>query len=370
MTGIYIHVPFCERKCLYCDFYSRPCDEFTRQKYVDKTVENILLYKDRKISADTVYFGGGTPSLLNGSQFEQILSALETAFNLVNPEITVEANPDSADFSWLEDIKSLGINRISFGVQSADNKELELLGRLHNFETAEKTIENAVKAGFENISADIMTGLPYQDMEKLQYSLEKFVSLPLTHISAYMLKVEEGTPFAKIGVLDKLPDEDTICEMYLETVKFLEKNGFMQYEISNFARNNKYSRHNMKYWQSEEYLGFGPSAHSFFDGKRYFCPDNLEKYIQNEIQPEIVSEESVDKLEEYVMLGLRLTKGIDLSRVKILSDENYAGKLTKKAKVLEKYGLCKINNKNIHLTPEGFLVSNEIIGEFLDLRYN
>ena len=365
MIGIYIHIPFCERKCPYCDFYSLPCSSDTRELYANKLVENIQRYKGSNIKADTIYFGGGTPSLLTSQQIKKIITAIYESFEIINPEITIEANPSSANAQWLTDIHSLGINRISFGIQSADDKELAFLGRLHNFSTAQQTLENAVNAGFNNISADIMIGLPFKTPEKIEKNLEKFVKLPVNHISAYMLKIEKGTPFYKMGIKNNLPDDDTTADIYLQTVDFLQNHGFMQYEISNFAKDEKISRHNTKYWKCSEYLGFGTSAHSFFGGKRFFCPNNLEKFLASEIQPEITEDNSPDKTEEYIMLGLRLVEGINTDNI---CEKNFADKIMSKAEFFQQYKLCVVDGKNIHLTPEGFLVSNEIIEEFLRLR--
>ena len=366
MTGIYIHIPFCRRKCPYCDFYSAPADDETIQRYVEAVCRNISYYGGQGIEADTIYFGGGTPSLLSVGQLDSIISACDRNFNLVFPEITLEANPSSVDYRKLAGYRRAGVNRISFGVQSAVDSELEFLGRLHNFEQAEYAVENAVEAGFDNISCDLMIGLAGQTMKSLAYSVNKLLVLPLYHISAYMLKIEKGTAFDCEKVKKQIADEDLVCDMYLETAEMLEKKGFEHYEVSNFAKNRAYSRHNLKYWRGEEYLGFGAGAHSFFAGKRYCCPKDTKSYIAEDKQQETLLEVNPDKLEEYIMLGLRLKWGIELQRVSVLGGRDFAKSLLSKALLYSENDLCIIENGRVSLTAKGFLVSNDIISEFLD----
>lgn len=366
MTGIYIHVPFCIRKCPYCDFYSVKLEDTLLESYVEALLRNIDAYKGRNVCADTVYFGGGTPSLLSCEQIEKIISACEECFLLSSPEITIEANPCTVDFEKLCGYRKAGVTRISFGVQSADNSQLEFLRRLHNFETAEKAVENAKKAGFENISCDIMLGLSGQTLESLVLSLDKLSQMPINHISAYMLKIEKGTRFDCDEIKKSVANEDLMCDMYLKTVEYLSEKGFEQYEISNFARNENYSRHNLKYWQCENYIGFGPASHSFFDNERYCCPRDIKSFCEQKIQTKVVLETSPDKLEEYVMLNLRLKWGISLDEVEVLADKAYAMRMQKKAELYEKNGLCVVNDRIIHLTPTGFLLSNDLIVELLD----
>ena len=366
MIGIYIHVPFCKRKCPYCDFYSVSEDRELIKSYVSAVCRNAKAFAGRRISADTVYFGGGTPSLLTAEQIEKILSVIDESFTLCSPEITMEANPCTVDFQKLSDYRNAGVNRISFGVQSADDKELEFLGRLHDFALAEQAVENAVKAGFDNISCDLMLGLAGQSMKSLERSLSKLAEMPINHISAYMLKIEEETPFYKQEIINAVADEDLLCDMYLRTVEFLEEKGFIQYEISNFAKDKLYSKHNLKYWHGEEYIGIGPAAHSFFENERYCCPRNLNKFIKSDLQDKEALETSPDKLEEYIMLNLRLTTGINLHTVEEMAGKDFADRLEKKAIFFEKNKLCVISGKRIFLTPKGFLVSNDLIEEFID----
>ncbi len=249
-------------------------------------------------------------------------------------------------------------------MQSAVESELETLGRLHSFETAKKAVENAKKAGFENISCDIMLGTPGQTLSTLETSINSLLSLDIQHISAYMLKIEQGTAFDCDKIRNSCADDELSAQMYLKTVEMLVNAGFEQYEISNFARNGKRSRHNMKYWKGESYLGFGPSAHSFFDNVRYFCPGDTKAFITQKTQPRIVQEENPDKLEEYIMLALRLSDGIGFEKLTALGGNVNA--VVQAARTFEKAGLCSISQDKLHLTPQGFLVSNGIISQLID----
>lgn len=347
--GLYIHIPFCIRKCPYCDFYSVTKTDLA-DDYTAAVVRNI---KARSISADTVYFGGGTPSLLTAKQIAAMLSAVSDI--APNAEITMECNPNSVDEKYLSEIFAAGVNRISFGVQSLSDKELSALGRLHDSETAVKAVNAAYKAGFRNISADLMLATAYQTLETLSETIEKLVTLPLNHVSAYMLKIEEGTPYGKSDTIQTLiPDEDETADMYLEAVRKLEENGFAQYEISNFAQKGFESRHNLKYWRCEEYFGIGPSAHSYIDRVRKACPPSVEDFIGSELQHESVTENNGGDNDEKIMLRLRLTQeGIPLS---VLAQEKLST-----VEQLKKHGLLKQSGERIMLTPNGCLVSNEII---------
>lgn len=365
MIGIYIHVPFCLRKCPYCDFYSVCADKDLIDKYVKSVIRNIENYKDCNLHSDTVYFGGGTPSLLTAQQIEKIIITIDKSVTLSNPEITMECNPSSADNEKLRDYKSAGVNRLSFGVQSADNDQLETLGRLHSFEMAAKSVENGVSAGFDNISCDIMIGLPNQTMSSFENSVERISDLPISHISAYMLKIEEGTPFDNESTKKCVADEDLQCEMYLSAVDMFEKKGFKQYEISNFSKKGKESRHNLKYWRGDEYIGIGPAAHSFYNGKRFECPKNVTSFVNQPLQTKIITEYSPNKLEEYVMLGLRLKSGISLKKLTELANDDFIKNVSRKVKIFALNGLCNFNGDIVNLTPNGFLVSNEIIYQLL-----
>lgn len=345
-VGLYIHVPFCKRKCAYCDFFSAALPSRT-DDYVRAVIRNI---KATGRKYDTVYFGGGTPSLLEARQISDILSAAEISDGA---EISMECNPDSADFGYLCDVRSAGVNRVSFGVQSLDNGELAALERLHDADKAVRAVRAADKAGFENISADVMLVTPMQTAESLNRTLDMLLKLPLAHISAYLLKVESGTPLSlNEPLLEKVPDEDSAADMYLMTTEKLSSAGFEQYEISNFAKDGFECRHNLKYWRCEEYLGIGPSAHSFLEGERFCCPADTEKFIAAPLQERVLLSKGGDA-EERAMLALRLTKeGLRLADFP---------EAEKRAEPLLKSGLVKIENGAVRLTPEGCLVSNEII---------
>lgn len=356
MIGIYIHIPFCAKKCPYCDFFSGSYTADLEKKFVRAVVRDIENFPTCE-TADTVYFGGGTPSLVKPESLAEIIKALSEKFTLVSPEITIEVNPSTVTAKKLEQYRSMGINRLSLGVQSANDNELDLLGRLHDFKKARQAVLTAKSCGFDNISCDIMTGLPGQTEESLLNSIDKITSLPVTHLSSYILKIEKGTAFDNDEFVRTLPDDDHSAALYLFMVKELEKRGFSQYEISNFSKPGFESRHNLKYWHCEEYAGFGASAHSYFGGRRSFIPADLDKYLQNAPVP-IITDENPGQAEEQIMLGLRLTEGINVDRFPDVKD-----KLLKKTDLFERAGLMKRDGSRISLTPEGFLVSNSIIAE-------
>lgn len=365
MTGVYIHVPFCLRKCPYCDFYSGVYSSRTAGEYVEAVVRNIQALSDKKIECDTIYFGGGTPSLLSAAQLEAIISACANAFTLVSPEITVECNPSSVDDEKLCGYRSAGADRLSFGVQSSDNKNLSWLGRLHDFPQAQKAVESGVKAGFENISCDIMLGLAGQTHDSLEADIKRFVQLPIQHISAYMLKIEQGTAFDCDEIRSACADEDTLCELYLQTVSQLAEHGFEQYEISNFAKKGFESRHNLKYWHDEEYIGIGPAAHSYFGCERYCCPPDTADFIASPVQKKVITDPSPDRLDEYIMLGLRLTEGISLDEVVRRGGDHLISNIKRCSALWQKHGLCSLDGEKLTLTPQGFLLSNELIAELI-----
>lgn len=364
-VGVYIHIPFCVSKCPYCDFYSLSAESSLLEAYTGAVCRAIRYSAENGREVDSVYFGGGTPSLMKAEQISRMLEALVKAFALNKAEITLEANPASALGGKLRDLRAAGVNRISFGVQSAVDEELVLLGRPHTEDDARCSVIAANDAGFNNISADLMLGIPRQTEESLKRSIEFLTSMPVSHISAYMLKIEEGTPFSKAGARDFCPDEDALAEIYLKCVAALECNGFSQYEISNFAKKGSESRHNLKYWRCEEYLGFGPSAHSFLDGRRFYVPRSLKDFIKEENPMTLaVSDGEGGGFEEYAMLRLRLCEGLDLTAAakKFNIDTS---KTAKKAAALESHGLLSFKNNIISLTPKGFLLSNAVTAELL-----
>ncbi len=361
MTGIYIHVPFCLRKCPYCDFYSGIFSLRTAEEYTEAVQRNIKAYKGRNIPVDTVYFGGGTPSLLTPAQIASVIDCCDDSFKLVEPEITLECNPSSIDRDKLRSYLSAGVNRLSVGVQSADDDTLVWLGRLHDKKTAFSRIYDAAEVGFKNISCDMIIGAAGQNEKRLVNEIVQIAALPVEHISAYMLKIEQGTAFDCEEIRTAAADAELMCSLYLTAVETLTEYGFEQYEISNFARHGRQSRHNLKYWQGEEYIGIGPAAHSYFDGARYFCPADTEDFIHSDIQRRTVQEENVDRAEEYVMLGLRLTEGISISKAQSLGlSQPAADHMRLLAAEMQKHGLCRTDGNVIRLTPQGFLLSEEI----------
>lgn len=366
MTGIYIHVPFCLRKCPYCDFYSEVYGAELAERYVQAVCRNIAALKTEDISADTVYFGGGTPSLLSTGQVYRILDTVQKNVHLHSPEITLEANPCSTDDEKLRGWLSAGVNRLSFGVQSADDGQLRFLGRLHDVRMAEQAVIGAAEIGFENISCDLMLGLAGQNERSFDRSLDRLLALPITHLSAYMLKIERGTAFDSDEIRAQTADEDEMCDLYLQLCRRMDSLGWEHYEISNFAKNGRRSRHNMKYWTLEQYIGIGPAAHSDFKGRRTACPKNVVEFINADVQKNVQLENDIDRLEEYVMLSLRISEGITRERLSELGGNALADAIFDRARVLEKNGLARISEGRISLTDEGFLLSNSIIVHFLD----
>ncbi|MDY4698087.1 radical SAM family heme chaperone HemW [Eubacterium coprostanoligenes] len=336
-SGLYFHIPFCKSKCPYCDFYSVKFDEASAQQYVQEICDEIKQYQG---IFDTVYFGGGTPSILPPELIGKILDCARAQFEISDDaEITVECNP-SKDLS--EDFKkyaSYGVNRISVGMQSAVDSERFALGRAAGRNEVERTINYARQSGIENISLDLMLGTPKQTIESLDYSFDFIKSVGVPHVSAYMLKIEEGTKFFQMRDRLVLPDDDTVGEMYLKTVDTLASFGIKQYEISNFAVPGFESRHNTKYWTLTPYLGIGKSAHSFWGGKRFFYDREWNK----------IDDGTGGDKEEQIMLGIRLAKGIDKSLV----DRDFAE--------FVKMGYVADLGERIALTPKGMLVSNTII---------
>lgn len=358
--GLYIHIPFCKSKCNYCDFYSGNFSDELKQEYVQKLCEEIEKWgRLNTCPIDTIYFGGGTPSLLSTSQLSLIFTSIHKAFAVTdNAEITVEVNPGD-DNSFIETASKLSVNRISVGIQSSVEKELEILGRRHSYEDAFNTIDFARKVGIENISADLMIGLQNSSIQSLDKSLLDILTLDLPHISSYILKIEENTNFYKSGIV--LPDDDAVAEQYLHMCEAIESKGYEHYEISNFAKKGFQSRHNNKYWLCEEYIGIGPSAHSFFDGKRMFYPRNIQDFLKT---PTLVFDGDGGDKYEYLMLSLRLSRGLIFKEF----EERFGkipDKLTAKAKLFKDY--CNVSKKGISLTNQGMLLSNTIINQLTEV---
>lgn len=339
--GLYIHIPFCKNKCPYCDFYSVKYDCKSAEIYTDLIIKEMQKYSGE---FDTVYFGGGTPSIIEPELIGKILKSAKKQFDIdSSSEITIECNPSKDLSEAFKLYKSYGINRISLGMQSAVDKERFALGRVAGKAQVEKAINNARNAGIENISLDLMIGTPKQTIYSLDETFDFIDKMNVQHISAYMLKIEDGTKFYDIQDKLELPDEDTTAEMYLKTIKSLNDLGFNQYEISNFSKPSFESKHNNKYWELVPYLGIGKSAHSFWNGHRFYYNEDMQ----------IVDDGIGGTREEEIMLGLRLTKGISKTLV------------TKPYEQFIKMGLMADNDENIFLTPQGMLVSNSIINELL-----
>ena len=353
--GLYIHIPFCKQKCNYCDFYSVAVDSKTKRDYVTALQREIKQWGDKLgRPIDTVYFGGGTPSLL-AEFLPEIMSAVKSSFKVLeDAEITMEMNPGDNAEEVLNFALKAGVNRLSIGAQSGDNEELNTLGRRHTAKETAQTVRIARDLGFNNISLDIMLALPASTHESLKKSLDFVTDQNPEHISAYILKIEENTPFHKICDTLNLPDEDTTADQYLQMCEYLENKGYEHYEISNFCKKGMTSRHNLKYWELEEYLGIGPAAHSFVDGKRFFYRRNLADFINGSSPlPDGIGGTEAER----IMLSLRLNKGLKIE---------FNRKLKNKCDLLEKNGLLNLYENRIVLTDKGMLLSNSIITEILE----
>lgn len=364
MKGLYIHIPFCISKCKYCDFYSFSPKENQKDSYLSAV---LLALKKRKNELtgtfDTIYFGGGTPSFFGGNRISKIINKAKECFDFASDtEICVECNPSSVDEKLVYELKACGVNRISMGLQSAISDERQVIGRISTAKQAKEAVLLFKKAKIDNISVDLMLGLPYQTMESLKESIDFVLSLDIKHISAYILKLEEKTPLYNEKENLDFPDEDTVCDMYLYLCKVLRDNGFSHYEISNFAKEGYQSRHNNKYWLLEEYLGIGPSAHSYIENKRFYYERDFNSFLNgNDPVFDCVGADE----EEFVMLSLRLSKGLSLKEFEKRFSKKFPQKAILKAKEFEKHKLLTIQNQTISLTDEGFLLSNSIISDFL-----
>ena len=374
--GIYIHIPFCAKKCAYCDFYSM-CDLSLRENYVDALISQISSFRAEAKNriVDTIYIGGGTPSILSGEQILRILKTVRKTFKVSeDAEITMEANPGTLNPEKLVAYHEAGINRLSIGLQSANSEELSTLGRIHTKEEFERSFLLARLEGFQNINVDIMYALPGQTEQTLSETLDYVIGLDPDHISFYGLTIEPETPFGRNKDLAKLlPNEDIQVEMYLNAAEKMEAAGFFQYEISNFSKPGFECHHNMKYWKVEDYLGFGPAAHSFFDGTRFAYAKNTSKFIsyptQRERLIEMQEQSSIeDSALEFVMLGFRLRAGIDVveygERFGEDFEDNYGEKMQE---FIEKEYIMKTKN-GYRLSRRGFLISNYILSEILNFE--
>lgn len=361
--GLYVHVPFCAKKCPYCDFYSLPAGEQERDAYTTQ-VERLLPLAAQRLNrrADTLYFGGGTPSALGAKRLCRLVRAARDSFGLNGAEITVEVNPGEHEPGFFDRLYEAGANRISMGLQSADESELSLLGRRHSVRQVEQSVKEAQAAGFSNISLDLMLAIQGQTEESLRESIAFCADCGVQHVSSYLLKIEPGTPYYKRRGELALPNEDEAVKLYLLACKELERAGFSQYEVSNFSKPGFESRHNLKYWNAEEYYGVGPSAHSFMGDRRYFCPGDLAGFLR---EPQETYEGDGGSPEEYAMLRLRLRAGLRARDFERRFGSPMPPEYLARASFFVPQGLVECDEDCIRFTPQGFLVSNALIGEIL-----
>ena len=379
--GIYIHIPFCAKKCNYCDFYSLASGEDEKKNYIEALKREIKEVA-KKVSTDyevyTIYFGGGTPSIIKADYIREILDVIRSHFKLYKddfyPEITIECNPKTVDTEKLKVYKDAGINRISLGLQSTDNDELKLLGRIHTYEDFLESYELVRKSGFKNVNIDLMSAIPNQKIKTYEKSLNEIIRLNPEHISSYSLIIEEGTPFFKkysedAPLFKDLPSEDEDRKMYTLTSEKLGKAGYERYEISNYAKKGFYSRHNTSYWDRVPYLGFGVGASSFFGDERYKNKANLKEYIEKagkeDIREEITKLSLNDAMSEFMFLGLRKTVGVSKNEFK----KNFTFSVEKIfGKIIEKHVKNKLlldDGEFLRLTDRGLDISNYVISYFL-----
>ncbi len=372
--GIYVHVPFCRSKCQYCDFYSVTTKE-TRvlDGYLDAVCDHI---KEAGALApgyvvDTVYFGGGTPSFFGAEGMAEILATIRKSFDVTHSaEITFEANPDSVSDRLLKRLRSEGFNRVSLGIQCDDDEILKKIGRPHSYAQAVHAVERIRKAGFRNLSVDLMYGLPGQSLEDWENTLQNVLQLAPEHISCYGLKVEEGTPLYDYQQYCNLADDDTQADMYLSAIAILRQHGYRQYEISNFCRKGNVSRHNLKYWTGGEYLGFGPDASSDFAGRRFTVIRDLRGYIDGiatggQVLQDVQEIASRERAGEYLMMRLRTVSGLDPREYEKKFLLPFGPLETAMVEFKERGYAQKTYDGRWHLTPDGFLVSNTIISDLL-----
>lgn len=367
---LYVHIPFCVRKCQYCDFLSGPSDEETKDRYIEALLKEIRAAEHTEdYEIVSVFIGGGTPSALKAEAIASIMRTLQEQFFFCeDAEVTIEANPGTVDLEKLTIYRNVGINRLSLGLQSTDAEELKLLGRIHSYEEFLKSYEWAREAGFSNINIDLMFAIPGQTGEAWRQHLYQVAELNPEHISAYSLIIEEGTPFAEQNL--DLPDEDTEYQMYEDTAEILERYGYRQYEISNYAKQGYMCRHNAGYWQRREYLGFGLGASSLYRGMRFLNTRRMQEYLKESRNPDQIRKDVTvlsrnERIEEFVFLGLRMTEGISEKKF----EENFDVRLMDVyGDILQKYeetGFMEHIETKWRLTRKGIHVSNHILADFL-----
>lgn len=367
---LYVHIPFCVRKCQYCDFLSGPSDEETKDRYIEALLKEIRAAEHTEdYEIVSVFIGGGTPSALKAEAIASIMSTLQEQFFFCeDAEVTIEANPGTVDLEKLTIYRNVGINRLSLGLQSTDAEELKLLGRIHSYEEFLKSYEWAREAGFSNINIDLMFAIPGQTGEAWRQHLYQVAELNPEHISAYSLIIEEGTPFAEQNL--DLPDEDTEYQMYEDTAEILERYGYRQYEISNYAKQGYMCRHNAGYWQRREYLGFGLGASSLYRGMRFSNTRRMQEYLKESRNPDQIRKDVTvlsrnERIEEFMFLGFRMTEGISEKKF----EENFDVRLMDVyGDILQKYeetGFVEHIETKWRLTRKGIHVSNHILADFL-----
>ena len=367
---LYVHIPFCVRKCQYCDFLSGPSDEETKDRYIEALLKEIRAAEHTEdYEIVSVFIGGGTPSALKAEAIASIMRTLREKFLFCeDAEVTIEANPGTVDLEKLTIYRNVGINRLSLGLQSTDAEELKLLGRIQSYEEFLKSYEWAREAGFSNINIDLMFAIPGQTGEAWRQHLYQVAELNPEHISAYSLIIEEGTPFAEQNL--DLPDEDTEYQMYEDTAEILERYGYRQYEISNYAKQGYMCRHNAGYWQRLEYLGFGLGASSLYGGMRFSNTHQMQEYLTDSRKPEQIRKDVTvlsrnEQIEEFMFLGLRMTEGISEKKF----EENFNVRLMDiYGDILQKYeetGFMEHIETKWRLTRKGIHVSNHILADFL-----
>jgi len=371
---LYIHIPFCIKKCLYCDFFSVPYNEQSATEYIDAVCRELSLKKDSTATLKTIYIGGGTPSLLPHGSFENLFKHLKDSFTLSpSAEITVEANPQTIDKTKIDTLLSLGINRLSVGIQSFNNDELRTLGRIHTSDDALRTIEGIRQAGFNNYSIDLMYGIPGQTMDSWQASLSKAVSLSPTHISSYELTPEKNTPLYRLIQSEKIkmPHENLVIDMYNHLIDFLSSQGYEHYEISNFALPGYKCIHNLNYWEQGNFIGAGAGASSFINVMRSKNTEDIARYKESLLAGILPDGEStvigpMESLEEFIFLGLRKTEGIHIATA-----ENLGLPLIDICKDLVEEGYLEIKGGYLRFSRTGIVLSNTIIVKLFDsLRFD
>ncbi|MDD6442540.1 MAG: radical SAM family heme chaperone HemW [bacterium] len=373
LLELYIHIPFCVKKCAYCDFLSGPSDEKSRERYVELLCEEIQVCRGKveEYQVSTVFFGGGTPSVLQGEQIKRIMETLRKVFVFeTDAEISMEMNPGTVTSEKLVAYREAGINRLSIGLQSVQDEELKLLGRIHTYDEFLHSYELARKAGFENINIDLISAIPGQTVSSWAETLKTIVELEPEHISAYSLIIEEGTPFfEKYGEgfgQEMLPSEDEEREMYRQTKQILHEAGYERYEISNYAKEGRECRHNIGYWERAPYLGFGIGAASLFEETRSANPSNIEEYrtsFEKKFQAEKLSVE--EQIEEFMFLGLRMMKGISKQKFAEAFGKEIEEIYGKQIERLKKAELLEENDDRIYLTEKGIDISNSVFVEFM-----